>query len=154
MNENEPINVNVDERTELLFRVRVEGAGATNVRTRLVCESGDVAYMIAGSRTDDGDMVRFVVPAMTCTLPEGSCSGRIEVFVGDRCFVPLEFPITLGRSTRVMAETVDVRRTPMKPIVTAAAVQKAAPERSTLDESAILNAAAAFVNRRRRTAGR
>lgn len=64
----ETIDLDIEESNELLFKVKVEGADPAPVKVRLVCESGDMAYMFngqsVGGATDSFNS--------TCPLSTGS----------------------------------------------------------------------------------
>ena len=77
----ETITLDIEEQSELDFRVKIEGTNAAP-RVRLVCESGDVAYMFSGHQvTDHADLVRFSLPQMKDKIAEGVLPARVEVFV-------------------------------------------------------------------------
>ena len=51
----ETIVLDAEENNELLFKVKVEGADNVPAKVRLVCESGELAYMFNGySTSTDG----------------------------------------------------------------------------------------------------
>lgn len=112
----ETIDLDVEESNELLFRVKVEGAEQAPVKVRMVCESGDLAFMFNG-RTAGGDgLVQFNLPVMRDKLKEGVYQARVEVLIENRYFAPVQFQVNFKKAIKVVAESVQI------------APRKAAPE--------------------------
>lgn len=101
----ETVSVDIDEPTEFLFNVKVEGADPSPTKVRLVCESGDMSYMFNGKSTRDG-LVQFNVPSMKGKLNEGMYKARVEVLIDNRYFAPVQFQLDFKRTVSVVAEIV------------------------------------------------
>lgn len=117
----ETITLDIEEQSELDFRVKIEGTNAAP-RVRLVCESGDVAYMFSGRQVvDDADVVRFSLPQMKDKITEGVFPARVEVFVENRYFTPVQFQVAFKKSVKVVAESISLVSKPQKQDVTVSA---------------------------------
>lgn len=104
MLDRETIELKLDERNELLFKIVVQGASSDGTRVRLVCEDSDVSYMFRGTPVGN-DEVSFVVPPLKHALKEGqTLNGRVEVFVENRYFSPVEFNVHFKQNVKVVAE--------------------------------------------------
>jgi len=121
----ETLDVDIEDTSELLFKVTVEGADQSPAKIRLVCESGDLAYMFNGRPGPDG-LVQFVLPAMKDKLKEGLYQSRVEVLIENRYFAPVQFQLNFKRAVRVVAEAVTLVQRKPEPavIVTAAPIVK------------------------------
>lgn len=104
----ETVELDMEELNELFFKVKVEGADPAPAKVRLVCETGDVAFMFTGRLTDEQDVVQFVVPSMKNRLKEGTYASRVEVLVDNRYFAPVKFNINFKKVVSVVAEAVSV----------------------------------------------
>jgi hypothetical protein len=124
-NLSETVSLDMEETNDLAFRVSVEGASAP-ARVRLVCESADVAYMFKGKVISD-DVIQFTIPQMKGRLEEGSYDARVEVFVENRYFAPVEFQLEFKKSVKVFAEAVKVNRTETQRIMKVSASLVEAP---------------------------
>lgn len=127
----ETIDLDVEEAAELLFKVKVEGIEPAPAKVRLVCESGDMAYMFNGHPTPEDGVVQFLLPVLKDKLKEGLYQSRVEVLIENRYFAPVLFNINFKKAVRVVAEAVQVpqRRGVPQVSVTAApiVVKKPAP---------------------------
>lgn len=101
----ETIDLDVEEASELLFKIKVEGIDPAPATVRLVCEADDVSYMFNGYPVGD-DVVQFKLPVMKGKLKEGSYLSRVEVMVENRYFAPITFNINLKQTIRVVAESI------------------------------------------------
>ncbi len=103
----ETISLALDEENELTFKVQIEGADAP-AKVRLVCECDDVSYMFYGGPSQDGkDLVEFTIPQMKGKVKDNQIlESRIEVLVGNKYFVPVEFDVNFKQSTVVVVESV------------------------------------------------
>lgn len=131
--EQEPIELDIDESNELLFKLNVEGAGNDSVtRVRLVCESDDLSYSFTGKGTQEIDTVKFVIPTMKGKITEGTYKTRLEVMVDNKYFVPVEFDVNFKKTVTVVAESVrpTVVKNPQERqlVVTASPVQVSKPK--------------------------
>lgn len=127
----EAIEVDIEEPSEFLFHVKVEGAERTPAKVRMVCESGDVSYMFNGHSTNEG-LVQFNLPVMKDKLNEGTYSSRVEVLIDNRYFAPVNFNVAFKRKVKVVAEVVSV---PQKPIQKQEIKVSATPVVKTLKEA-------------------
>ena len=129
----ETIELDIEETSELTFKVKIEGIDPAPAKVRLVCEAGDMSLMFDGFPTG-GDLVQFNLPSLVGRLKEGSYVSRVEVLVENRYFAPVRFNLDLKKAVSVVAEAVNVvghrERSTVK--VTAepfvAAPRKAVPE--------------------------
>lgn len=125
----ETIDLDMEEANELLFKVKVEGADQAPVKVRMVCESGDVAFMFNG-RTAGGDgLVQFNLPVMKDKLKEGLYQSRVEVLIENRYFAPVQFQVNFKKAVKVVAEAVNFAPRKVAPEikVTAAPIVKPKP---------------------------
>lgn len=117
----ETITLDIDEQAELDFKVKIEGTNSAP-RVRLVCESSDMAYMFAGRQAlDADDVVRFTLPQMKDKITEGVFPARVEVFVENRYFTPVQFNVAFKKSVKVVAESIMLVSKPQKQEVTVSA---------------------------------
>jgi hypothetical protein len=101
----ETISLDIEEPSEFLFSVKIEGADPAPTKIRMVCEQGDLSYMFSGKTSKDG-LVQFNIPAMKNKLSEGLYQSRIEVLVGNRYFSPTKFQLEFKNKVKVVAEAV------------------------------------------------
>lgn len=123
----ETIDLDVEEPNELLFKVKVEGVEPAPAKVRLVCESGDLAYMFLGRPTGDEGVVQFLLPILKGKLKEGTYPSKVEVLIENRYFAPVLFNINFKQAIKVVAEAVQVPRKAAPAVsvaVTAVAVKK------------------------------
>jgi len=106
----ETISLDLEESSELLFKIKIEGAEPSPAKVRLVCETGDVAYMFNGHPTQDEGVVQFLLPALSDKLKEGTYLSRVEVLIENRYFSPVAFNINLKKAVSVMAEVAEPPR--------------------------------------------
>lgn len=127
----ETIDLDVEEASELLFKVKVEGIEPSPAKVRLVCEAGDVGYVFNGHPTPDDGVVQFLLPVLKDKIKEGLYQSRVEVLIENRYFAPVQFNINFKKAVKVVAEAVQVpqRRVAPQVSVTAApvVVKKLAP---------------------------
>lgn len=103
------IELDLEEASDLMFKVRVEGADNSPAKVRLVCESQHMAFMFNATGTNEPDVVQFNLPAMNNKLQEGTYSARIEVLVENRYFSPVAFNIAFKKAMKVVAESIVVK---------------------------------------------
>lgn len=128
----ETIELDIDEENELLFKIHVEGADQP-AKVRLVCETSDVSFMFYGSPTEQDGVVQFLIPELKNKTKEKLMESKIEVLIGNKYFVPVEFNIDLKQKTKVFAESAvpTIRNNkPKTPVVTVAASPIIATPRS------------------------
>lgn len=99
----DPIEIDLDESSELLFKVHVEGTEHP-ARTRLVCEGNDMGFLFLGGFTDDPGVVQFVIPSMIGKIVEGDYNAKLEVLIENRCFSPIEFKLRFKKRLSVQVE--------------------------------------------------
>lgn len=107
MNDLETIDLDIDDSSELLFKVKIEGTEG-QAKVRLVCESNDVDFMFSGSPLGHDDAIKFDVPSMKSKLKEGLYKSKVEVLVDNKYFVPVEFNINFKKTVQVVAESFQV----------------------------------------------
>jgi hypothetical protein len=117
----ETITLDTEESNELLFRVKVEGVDQAPAKVRLVCESGDIAYMFNGLSAGDDGLIQFTLPVMKDKLKEGVYQSRVEVLVENRYFAPVQFQINFKKAVTVVAEAVQIPQRRIVPQVTVTA---------------------------------
>lgn len=97
------IEFDIDEKNSIDFKVCIEGSNAP-AKIRLVCESDDVSYVFSGESTDEENIVNFSIPKMRNRISEGLHNCKVEVFVENRYFVPIEFIAEFKKTIDVVAE--------------------------------------------------
>lgn len=127
----ETIDLDVEEASELLFKVKVEGIEPAPAKVRLVCEAGDVGYVFNGHPTPEDGVVQFLLPVLKDKIKEGLYPSRVEVMIENRYFAPVQFNINFKRAVKVVAEAVQIpQRRPVPQVSVTAApiiVKKPAP---------------------------
>lgn len=120
----ETVDLDIEEASELLFKVKVEGIEPAPAKVRLVCEVGDVGYIFNGHPTPDEGVVQFLLPSLKDKLKEGVYLSRVEVLIENRYFAPVSFNINFKKAVTVVAEAVQVpqRRTVPQVSVTASQI--------------------------------
>jgi len=120
----ETISLDSEENNELLFKVKIEGADGP-AKVRLVCETGDVAFMFNGQPIGD-DVVAFNLPVLKDKIKEGTYLSRVEVLIENRYFTPVQFQINLKKTIKVVAESIKFipRNVPQEIKITAAPIVK------------------------------
>lgn len=125
----ETIDLDMEESNELLFKVKVEGADPAPAKVRLVCESGDLAYMFNGRSAGGGEgLVQFNLPVMKDKLKEGMYQARVEVLIENRYFAPVAFQVNFKKAVKVVAEAVTVKPRVSAPEVRVSAVPVVKPK--------------------------
>ena len=104
----ETIDLDMEESNELLFKVKVEGADPAPAKVRLVCESGDVAFMFNGRSAGPDGLIQFNMPVMKDKLKEGVYLARVEVLIENRYFAPVQFQVNFKKAVKVVAEAVNM----------------------------------------------
>lgn len=111
----EVLHLDLEEKNELLFRVKVEGASGPAI-VRLVCESPEgISYMFEGYGTDEEGIVKFEMPIMKDKMNEGMHQSRIEVLIENRYFSPVKFGINFKKAIKVVAESVRILQKKITP---------------------------------------
>lgn len=124
----ETIDLDVEEPSELLFRVKVEGADPAPAKVRLVCESGDLAYMFNGRSAGGDGLIQFNMPILHGKLKEGTYQARVEVLIENRYFAPIQFQINFKKAVKVVAEAINVVSRKAAPEVKVSAVPVVMPK--------------------------
>lgn len=104
----ETIDLDMEESNELLFKVKIEGVDPAPAKVRLVCESGDLAYMFNGRSAGGDGLVQFNLPVMKDKLREGLYQARVEVLIENRYFAPVQFQVNFKKAVKVVAEAINV----------------------------------------------
>lgn len=104
----------IDDDNEIKFDVKIEGTDAGSVSSRLVIESGSGFEVGFDASKVSGNEIYFVVPSLKNVLREGNTPARLEVFIDDRRFVPLDMTVDLKKSVKVEAavKTTRISRVP------------------------------------------
>jgi len=120
----ETISLDLEESNELLFRVKIEGTEPSPAKVRLVCESGDLAYMFNGYPTQEEGVVQFLLPVLKDKISEGMYLSRVEVLIENRYFAPVNFNIDFKQAVKVVAEAIQMpqRRPTPQTTVTASPI--------------------------------
>ena len=105
----EAIQLDIDEKNDLDFSIRIEGADNSASSVRMVLEAEDVSYMFKGKLTQEANVVKFTLPKMR-DLKEGTYSSRVEVVVDNKFFLPVEFDLKFVRPVSVVVEQVQVAK--------------------------------------------
>ena len=114
--EDTSISIQLDEATELSFRVVVDAPSPCKPSYRLVCEARDgMSIVLQGSPSSDG-FVSVVVPALKGIMSEGASRAKLEVIVDDKFFVPLELDMRFVQPVTVKAEVVSHGRASSVPV--------------------------------------
>lgn len=117
----ETVNIDIDEASELLFKVKVEGVDPAPCKIRLVCEADDVGYVFKGHPLAADGVVQFLLPPLTGKLKEGVYQSRVEVLIENKYFAPVTFNINFKKTLTVVAEAVQVPQQRIVPQVTVTA---------------------------------
>lgn len=105
----EIIDLDIEEASELLFKVKVEGCTSQSpVNIRLVCEANDLSYMFYGRPFGTDDLVQFNLPIMSSKIQESILDARLEVLIENKYFSPVQFKINFKRPVKVVAESLNV----------------------------------------------
>ena len=104
----------IDDDNEIKFDVTIEGTDSGSVSSRLVLETKSGFEVGFDATKMASDEIHFLVPSLKNILKEGSTSARLEVFIDDRRFVPLDLVVNLKKSVKVEAavRTTRVHRSP------------------------------------------
>lgn len=119
----ETIELDIEDASELLFKVKVEGVEPSPAKVRLVCEVGDLAYMFNGHPTQDEGVVQFLLPALKDKLKAGLYQSRVEVLIENRYFAPVHFNLNFKKAVTVVAESIQVPQRRQLPQVSVTASQ-------------------------------
>ena len=130
----------IDDDNEIKFDVTIEGTDSGSVSSRLVLETNSGFEVGFDATKMASDEIHFVVPSLKNILKEGPTSARLEVFIDDRRFIPLDLVVDLKKSVKVEAaiRTTRVHRSPSVKAVlneTKSTTKKPQPKkRSSLDD--------------------
>ena len=104
----------IDDDNEIKFDVTIEGTDSGSVTSRLVLETNSGFEVGFEATKMASDEIHFVVPNLKNVLKEGPAAARLEVFIDDRRFVPLDLVVDLKKSVKVEAtvRTARVHRSP------------------------------------------
>jgi hypothetical protein len=102
----EDVIFDISEKNQIDFAILVEGAQASHSNARLVCECDDVMYSFQGRTTKEPNVVEFDIPRMDTRLKEGKYNCKVEVFVENRYFTPVEFVAEFKKTVKVVAEAI------------------------------------------------
>ncbi len=105
----------LDDDNEVKFDVTIEGVGGGSISSKLVFESNagfEVGFEASKILSDE---IQFVIPSLKKFMTEGSTPARLEVFIDDRRFVPLDLVVDLKKSVKVEAaiRTSRIQKSPM-----------------------------------------
>jgi len=104
----------IDDDNEIKFDVTIEGTDSGSVSSRLVLETTSGFEVGFDATKMASDEIHFLVPSLKNILKEGTTSARLEVFIDERRFVPLDLMVDLKKSVKVEAavRTTRIHRTP------------------------------------------
>ena len=103
------VTLNLSERNELVFSMKVVGTTTKPSDVRLVLEDAECSYVIRGN-SNDGESYKFDIPAMDkLGLKEGMTSAFIETIIDERRFKPMMLSVKFVRPVEVKAEAVIAR---------------------------------------------
>lgn len=120
--EHDIVQLDIEEKHELLFKIKVEGAEQAPSKVRLVCEHSDIAYMFNGHPTDQDGVIAFNIPVMKDKLTEGIHNSRVEVLIENKYFSPVEFQINFKKPVKVVAEAITTRVYKKQPDISVSAI--------------------------------
>lgn len=118
----EVVDLDVEEPSELLFRVKVEGADQAPTKVRLVCEGPDLGLMFDGRSAGQDGLIQFNIPVLKDRIKEGTYTSRVEVLIDNRYFAPVRFQVNFKKKVKVVAEAVNVVPRRPAPEITVSAV--------------------------------
>jgi hypothetical protein len=104
----------IDDDNEIKFDVTIEGTSADSISSRLVLES-TAGFEVGFDATKmSSNEIHFLIPNLKNVFTEGSTSARLEVFIDDRRFIPLDLIVNLKKSVKVEAvvKTTRVQKSP------------------------------------------
>ena len=129
----------IDDDNEIKFDVTIEGTDSGSVSSRLVLETKSGYEVGFDAVKMASDEIHFVVPSLKNVLKEGSTAARLEVFIDDRRFVPLDLVVDLKKSVKVEAviKTTRVHRSPSVKAVLSET--KSAPKKPKTKKAASLD---------------
>lgn len=120
----ETLDLKLDEQNELEFELEIEASGQVSPPSaRLMCESKGLSFVFDGEISGDGG-IKVVIPALKGLMTEGKHTAKLEVFLDNKYFVPLEFNANFKESVKVMAE---IKSRTSKPVEMVRAVIKSKP---------------------------
>jgi len=104
----------IDDDNEIKFDVTIEGTDSGKVSSKLVLETSSGFEVGFDATKMASDQIHFLVPSLKNILKEGSTPARLEVFIDDRRFVPLDLVVDLKKSVKVEAavRTTRIHRSP------------------------------------------
>ena len=104
----------IDDDNEVKFDVVIEGTDSGSVSSRLILEARSGFELGFDSERISSGEIFFVVPSLKGIVSEGSVPARLEVFIDDRRFIPLDLTVSLKKSVKVEAavRTTRVNRKP------------------------------------------
>lgn len=114
----ETIDLNLEEQSELSFKLRVEGQSSGKVTARLYCESEQgVMHAFSGNFGGEPGTVTFKLREMHKLIEEGCYPAWVEVVVENKQFVPAEFNLNFTRPVSVQVESVQIQEQKREPAV-------------------------------------
>jgi hypothetical protein len=104
----------IDDDNEIKFDVTIEGTDSGKVSSKLVIETSSGFEVGFDATQMASDQIHFLVPSLKDILKEGTAPARLEVFIDDRRFVPLDLVVDLKKSVKVEAavRTTRIHRAP------------------------------------------
>jgi hypothetical protein len=144
----EDIELNLDETNEITFKITVEGTESKPSKIRFVCENeseadgNEFAYVFK-AKSENG-AINIKIPPMQGKLQENlDYVGKLEIFIEDRCFVPLKCNLKFKKPMKIVAESVSVKSHSGEPKsqIKASFVKQVATKKSEVHEKDIKNLA-------------
>ena len=108
------IDLNINEENQISFKLDIDGSTTEmnvkpNVRFCLCDDDNDMSFTFGMKKDQDNDEVFVVLPPMNAFLPnyEGKTyTGKLEVIIGSRYFVPSVFDVVFKKPLTVEVKTV------------------------------------------------
>ncbi len=113
--EEKQVELNLEESSELRFKVKVVGMEEAP-QYRFICENSNepIDFMFKGVEEED-DQICISIPAMEGKIKPGTrFNGRLEALVENRRFVPLELSLVFKAPSKVVAESLEVKKSGSK----------------------------------------
>ena len=134
----ETVETDLEESTEMLFKITVEGLDQAPSKVRMVCENGSIGHVFKGEKTDQEGVLSFNIPANA--LKEATYLTKVEVLVENRYFAPVTFNLNAKKKAKVVVEAVRPRakvpdaKVSIERVATTTVVQRPEEKASALRE--------------------
>ncbi len=102
------VELKLNEPTELLYKVSIDGAEGPLQSIQFVCEVGDVSYRFKGEETTEDGIASFIIPSMRAHVKPGTYAAHIEVMIENQYFKPAEFRVKFVDLAKVVVQATQV----------------------------------------------